>query len=325
MKMLVTGVAGFIGSQVAAALLTQGHDVIGVDSLNDYYDPALKAARLDRLRPHAGFRFQHLDLADAAALMALPERDSIDRVVHLAAQAGVRYSIENPFAYATSNLVGHLSVLEFCRHAARKPFLAYASSSSVYGDCDEVPFSEDAIADTPVSLYAATKRADELMSSAYAKLYGIQQVGMRFFTVYGPWGRPDMAYWSFTAKIMRGEPIDVFNGGQMMRDFTFIDDAVAGVLAIALQGGKFDAGTRPHKIYNIGHNTPVSLFDFIAEIERATGKTADKKMLPMQPGDVTTTCADISRMQADYGYDPKTPLADGISQFVEWYRTYTSG
>jgi len=243
-------------------------------------------------------------------------------VVHLAAQAGVRYSLEDPFAYAASNLTGHLSVLEFCRQAAKAPALAYASSSSVYGDEAEVPFREDAAVDKPVSLYAATKRADELMSLAYAKLYDIQQIGMRFFTVYGPWGRPDMAYWSFTDKILRGETIRVFNGGQMQRDFTYIDDAVKGVMAITLDPGDFSGLERPHKIYNIGHNQPVALLDFIAEIERATGVEARMVMDPMQPGDVTRTCADISRMQRDYGYSPEVSLCEGIGLFVDWYRQH---
>ena len=320
MFFLVTGVAGFIGSRVAAGLLDAGHRVIGIDSLNDYYDPALKEARLAQLQAQKGFTFRHLDLADHETLLALPERDEIDRVVHLAAQAGVRYSIENPFAYASSNLTGHLSVLELCRHAARQPLLAYASSSSVYGDNTQAPFREDAAVDSPVSLYAATKRADELMSQTYAKLYEIEQIGMRFFTVYGPWGRPDMAYWSFTEKILKGETIRVFNGGQMKRDFTYIDDAVSGVMAIATGQPHFESGRRPHRIYNIGHNEPIALLDFIATIERATGRTAQKQMEPMQPGDVTETCADITRMQTDYGYAPKVSLSDGISRFVSWFR-----
>lgn len=322
MKFLVTGVAGFIGSHVAAALLDGGHGVVGIDCLNDYYDPALKQIRLSGLLGRDGFDFIELDLADHDALLALPVRDEVDRVIHLAAQAGVRYSIDNPFAYAASNLTGHLAVLEFCRHAAKRPLLAYASSSSVYGDDADAPFREDVPADLPVSLYAATKRSDELMSLAYARLYGLQQVGMRFFTVYGPLGRPDMAYWSFTEKILRGEPIHVFNGGEMKRDFTYIDDAVSGVLSIALGQIDFSGLERPHKLYNIGHNQPVALMDFIAEIERATGMSAHKIMEPMQLGDVTQTCADISRMQADFGFDPKTPLREGIQQFVDWYRAY---
>ncbi|WOR16466.1 NAD-dependent epimerase/dehydratase family protein [Hyphomonas sp. FCG-A18] len=320
MFFLVTGVAGFIGSRVAASLLKAGHQVLGIDNLNDYYSPALKDARLAQLQGNAAFTFRRMDLADHDALLQLPERDDIDRVIHLAAQAGVRYSIENPFAYASSNLTGHLSVLEFCRHAARQPLLAYASSSSVYGDNTQAPFREDAAVDSPVSLYAATKRADELMSQTYAKLYGLQQIGMRFFTVYGPWGRPDMAYWSFTEKILKGETIRVFNGGQMKRDFTYIDDAVSGVMAIATETPHFESGRRPHHIYNIGHNEPIALLDFIATIERATGRTAHKQMEPMQPGDVTETCADITRMQTDYGYAPKVALSDGISRFVSWFR-----
>ena len=320
MFFLVTGVAGFIGSRVAAGLLKAGHQVIGLDNLNDYYNPALKDARLAQLQSNAAFTFRRMDLADHDALLQLPERDEIDRVIHLAAQAGVRYSIENPFAYASSNLTGHLSVLEFCRHAARQPLLAYASSSSVYGDNTQAPFREDAAVDSPVSLYAATKRADELMSQTYAKLYGLQQIGMRFFTVYGPWGRPDMAYWSFTEKILKGETIRVFNGGQMKRDFTYIDDAVSGVMAIATEAPHFESGRRPHRIYNIGHNEPIALLDFIATIERATGRTAQKQMEPMQPGDVTETCADITRMQTDYGYAPTVSLSDGISRFVSWFR-----
>lgn len=322
MLFLVTGAAGFIGSQVAARLLDAGHEVVGVDNLNDYYDPALKQARLTRLQGRSGFRFERLDLADYQALFALKERDEIDRVVHLAAQAGVRYSIENPFAYASSNLTGHLSVLEFCRRAAKTPFLAYASSSSVYGDSAVAPFKEDAEVRNPVSLYAATKLADELMSQTYCSLYGLRQFGMRFFTVYGPWGRPDMAYWSFTEKIIKGAPIHVFNGGRMRRDFTFIDDAVSGVLAIALADGEALTDKPLHRIYNIGHNQPVALLDFIAEIERATGLQADKIMEPMQPGDVTETCANIDRMKAEFGYSPTTTLRDGITRFVEWYKAF---
>lgn len=322
MQFLVTGVAGFIGSRVALSLLESGHSVVGLDNVNDYYSVALKQARLDHLSAYDTFRFEKMDLADHEALLALPERDDIDRVIHLAAQAGVRYSLENPFAYAASNLTGHLAVLELCRRAAKAPLLAYASSSSVYGDGAEAPFREDSEVNKPVSLYAATKRADELMSLTYAKLYGIQQIGMRFFTVYGPWGRPDMAYWSFTDRILRGETIRVFNGGQMKRDFTYIDDAVSGVTAIALDAADFSAEERPHKIYNIGHNQPVALLDFIAEIERATGQKAHMAMEPMQPGDVTETCADISRMQADYGYTPKVSLSEGIDRFVQWFRSH---
>ena len=319
MKFLITGVAGFIGSQIAKALLEEGHDIVGIDNLNAYYDVALKQARLHQLSANRNFRFQKLDIADHEKLLALPELDTVDRVIHLAAQAGVRYSLENPFAYAESNMTGHLSVLEFCRRAAKMPLLIYASSSSVYGDDAVAPFREDANVDRPVSLYAATKRADELMSQAYAKLYDIRQIGVRFFTVYGPWGRPDMAYWSFTDRILRGETIRVFNQGRMKRDFTFIADAIAGLKAIATQRAVFVEGERAHKLYNIGHNQPVALMDFIRTIEKATGKTARIALEPMQPGDVTETCADISRMQADYGYNPSVSLADGIGQFVDWF------
>lgn len=320
MQFLVTGAAGFIGHRIALALLEAGHSVVGIDNLNAYYDVELKRARLRRLLPHGQFRFQELDIADHEGLMALPERNRIDRVVHLAAQAGVRYSIENPFAYASANLTGHLSVLEFCRRSDRAPMLVYASSSSVYGNSNDVPYTEEAVINNPVSLYAATKRADELMSQAYAKLYGLRQVGVRFFTVYGPWGRPDMAYWTFTDRILRGETIRVFNHGDMRRDFTFIDDAISGLGAIALGEAQFDNPARPHKLYNIGHNQPVGLLDFIAEIEAATGEKARIALEPMQPGDVEETCADISAMQRDYGYAPSTELRDGIGQFVDWYR-----
>lgn len=321
MKFLVTGAAGFIGSRIAKALLDEGHEVVGIDNLNTYYDVTLKQERLHELQRSSAFKFYKLDISDHERLLALPERDSIDRVIHLAAQAGVRYSLENPFAYAESNMTGHLAVLEFCRRAAGAPLLIYASSSSVYGDDAVAPFSEDANVDRPVSLYAATKRADELMSQAYAKLYDIRQIGVRFFTVYGPWGRPDMAYWSFTDRILRGETIRVFNGGKMKRDFTFIDDAIRGLKAIATRRAIFVEGELSHKLYNIGHNQPVMLMDFISTIEKATGKKARIALEPMQPGDVTETCADISRMQADYGYNPEVSLEEGIGKFVDWFRT----
>lgn len=321
MRFLVTGAAGFIGSRISKALLAEGHEVVGLDNLNAYYDVALKQARLHELERTEGFQFCRLDIADHERLLALPERDTIDRVIHLAAQAGVRYSLENPFAYADANMTGHLAVLEFCRRAARAPLLVYASSSSVYGDDAVPPFREDANVDHPVSLYAATKRADELMSQAYAKLYDIRQIGVRFFTVYGPWGRPDMAYWSFTDRILRGETIRVFNAGKMKRDFTYIDDAISGLKAIATRRAIFIEGERAHKLYNIGHNQPVELMTFIETIENVTGKKARIALEPMQPGDVTETCADISRMQADYGYNPVVSLETGLSNFVEWFRT----
>ena len=321
MLYLVTGVAGFIGHRIALSLLEAGHTVVGIDNLNAYYDVGLKRARLHKVAQHARFRFEEIDIADNDALMALPERDGFDRVVHLAAQAGVRYSIENPFAYAAANLTGHLSILELCRRAARNPLLVYASSSSVYGNSTDVPYQETASIDNPVSLYAATKRADELMGQSYAKLYNVPQIGVRFFTVYGPWGRPDMAYWTFTERILRGETIRVFNHGQMKRDFTYIDDAISGLNAIATRDPDFSKLSRPHKIYNIGHNEPVALMDFIAEIERATGESARFALEPMQPGDVTETCADISELARDYGFAPSTSLRDGIVQFVEWYKS----
>ena len=321
MQFLVTGVAGFIGSRVALSLLESGHSVVGLDNLNDYYSVAFKQARLQQLKAYETFRFEKMDLADHEALLALPERDEIDRVIHLAAQAGVRYSLENPFAYAASNLTGHLAILEFCRRAAKAPLLAYASSSSVYGDGAKAPFREDSEVNKPVSLYAATKRADELMSLTYAKLYGIEQIGMRFFTVYGPWGRPDMAYWSFTDRILRGETIRVFNGGQMKRDFTYIDDIVSGTLA-ALDRPPTAAQSAPHKVYNLGNHEPVNLLDYIAVIERACQKKALLEMQPMQAGDVLETYADITDSCRDLDFQPSTSIEEGIPQFVDWYKSY---
>lgn len=321
MKFLITGAAGFIGHKISLALLEAGHEIIGIDNLNDYYDPALKQARLHRLTAHDTFRFEPLDISEHDKLLALPERDDVDRVVHLAAQAGVRYSLENPFAYASSNMTGHLAMLEFCRRAAKAPLMVYASSSSVYGNDAISPFHESADVNRPVSLYAATKRADELMSQAYAKLYGLKQIGVRFFTVYGPWGRPDMAYWTFTDRILRGETIRVFNEGRMARDFTYIDDAIDGLMRVATGEPKFDEDARPHRLYNIGNNAPVPLLDFIGHIESAAGKKARMAFEPMQPGDVERTCADITSMKMDYGYDPQTSLKDGIAEFVEWFRS----
>jgi len=318
---LLTGAAGFIGFHVAGALLDAGIAVTGVDSLNDYYPVTLKTDRLARLTGRPGFRFHHLDIADHAALKAAEGAMQADAVIHLAAQAGVRYSIDNPFAYAQSNLVGHLSVLELVRHSPAKPRLVYASSSSVYGDTATAPYSESERVDHPVSLYAATKRSNELISESYSKLYGLDQVGLRFFTVYGPWGRPDMAYWTFTRDIIEGRPIRVFNNGQLERDFTWIDDIVAGVVATALRA---PATPQPlHRVYNIGNNRPVELARFIATIEEAVGRKAEKVMAPMQPGDVRSTCANIDALKRDYGFSPSTRLEDGIPRFVRWYRDYT--
>ena len=318
MKILVTGAAGFIGSHSSFALADRGHEILGVDNLNDYYDPALKEARLARLSGQDRFSFEALDVADDAALGALTARFAPDRILHLAAQAGVRYSIENPMVYARSNLMGHLSVLEAARHTPSVKHLAYASSSSVYGERTDAPFKETDAVESPVSLYAATKRADELMSATYCRLYGLAQTGLRFFTVYGPWGRPDMAYWLFTKAILAGEPIKVFNNGDMQRDFTYVDDVIRTVVKIVETGA--DAAT--HKIYNIGGSDPRPLKDFIAAIETALGQTAEKIMLPMQKGDVTCTSADVSALARDYDYAATTRMEDGVQAFVDWYRDY---
>jgi UDP-glucuronate 4-epimerase len=323
-RVLLTGAAGFIGAAVSQALLDKGIEVVGVDNLNPYYAVSLKKDRLAKLTAHTGFRFHEADIADHEMLSGLPSADDVDAIVHLAAQAGVRHSLENPFAYAHANLTGHLSVLELARHAKRKPRLVYASSSSVYGGNTKVPFSESDRTDTPVSLYAATKRADELMSETYSHLYGLEQVGLRFFTVYGPWGRPDMAYWSFTRNILAGMPIHVFNHGDQMRDFTYIDDIVAGVAAVVLDrpaGGALQL----HRIYNIGNNRPERLTRFIEVLEQATGRKAEVVLEPAQPGDVTTTYADIDALARDYGFAPRTTLEQGIPKFVEWYRGYVAG
>lgn len=317
----LTGAAGFIGYHVAEALLGRGIAVVGVDNLNAYYDPALKRARLARLEARPGFSFQAADIADHEALRRIPGADAADLVVHLAAQAGVRHSIDHPFDYASSNLVGHLSVLELVRHAKKRPRLVYASSSSVYGVNAKTPFAESDRVESPVSLYAATKRAGELMSESYARLYGIEQIGLRFFTVYGPWGRPDMAYWTFTERILAGRPIRVFNNGDLLRDFTYIDDIVEGVVATAL-GSFAPRAEAPHRLYNIGNNRPVRLDRFIEVLEDALGVKAVKDFLPMQPGDVPATFADIDAIAADYGFAPKTPLEEGIARFVRWYRDY---
>lgn len=333
MKFLVTGAAGFIGSQVAQTLCLQGHEVVGLDNLNDYYDPRLKQARLDRIvqtlqaqGSASLFRFVQLDLSDRAGMAALFAAEQFARVIHLAAQAGVRYSIDNPMAYVDSNLVGMMTVLEGCRHHQVK-HLVYASSSSVYGNQQKVPFSESDAVDRPVSLYAATKKANELMAHTYSHLYQLPCTGLRFFTVYGPWGRPDMAPWKFTQAILAGQPIDVYNHGQLMRDFTYIDDIVEGIVRVQEQIPG-SAGYPPalddnpyYALYNIGNNQPVALEDFISAIENAAGIKACKNYLPMQAGDVLQTYADVSRLNQLVGFKPATPLALGMQNFVSWFQS----
>jgi len=319
---LLTGAAGFVGFHVANNLLDKGIRVTGVDNLNSYYPVQLKQDRLALLGKCDGFSFHQVDIADYNALKAVPGIMDADAVIHLAAQAGVRYSLENPFAYGQSNLIGHLSILELVRHSSKKPRLVYASSSSVYGANSKAPFSEDDRVDHPVSLYAATKRSNEMMSESYSKLYGMEQVGLRFFTVYGPWGRPDMAYWTFTRDIIDGRPIRVFNNGQLKRDFTWIDDIVAGVVSTALDQPK-TANLPLHRIYNIGNNRPVELGRFIAIVEDAVGKRAEKIMEPMQPGDVYATYANVDALARDHDFAPTTKLEEGIPRFVKWYRDYT--
>jgi UDP-glucuronate 4-epimerase len=320
MTVLVTGAAGFIGYHVSEALLARGEAVVGIDNLNDYYDVKLKEARLARLAAHNRFTFVKLNIADRDGLAALvAKHGDIDRIVHLAAQAGVRYSLKNPQAYAESNLIGHLNILELARDIKGLKHLVYASSSSVYGGNTKLPFAIEDKVDRPVSLYAATKASNELMSHSYSHLYGIPQTGLRFFTVYGPWGRPDMAYFDFTRAIFAGETIKVFNNGDMKRDFTWIGDIVAGVVA-ALD--KPPTETPPYRLYNIGNNNAENLLDFIAVIEKACGKKAITELAPMQPGDVKATYADISAITKDVGFKPTTPISEGIPQFVKWYRDY---
>ena len=333
MKILITGTAGFIGFYLCRRLSEEGNEVVGIDNINDYYDVRLKYGRLAELgiaendvawdrhaasSKYPALHFIRMNVEDREALPRLFEHEHFDRIVHLAAQAGVRYSIENPWAYIESNILGFMNVLECCRHH-RVEHLVYASSSSVYGGNTKVPFSEEDRVDSPVSLYAATKKADELMASCYAKLYGIAATGLRFFTVYGPWGRPDMAPMLFAKAILSGEPIKVFNHGAMNRDFTYIDDIVEGVVRVLDRVPEADTDGRRHAIYNIGHAAPVPLMDFIAAMEQALGHKAEKIFLPMQPGDVCTTYADTSHLQRDFGYCPSTTLAEGIRQFVEWY------
>ena len=324
MTLIVTGAAGFIGAHVAHRLLDRGETVIGVDVFTDYYDPALKAARASGLETRAGFTMVRMDIADACNFEALVLESAAKRIIHLAAQAGVRHSIDNPFAYQRSNLAGHLSGLEAARRVGAE-HVVYASSSSVYGDRplsldggEGAGFKETDPVDAPVSLYAATKRADELMSISYAKLYGFPMSGLRFFTVYGPWGRPDMAYFGFTQKILNGEPIEVYGEGRMARDFTYIDDIVDGIIGVLdhppPRGG--------HEIYDIGDSVPVGLMEMISILEAALGREAVKIIRPMQPGDVTATYADISKLHALIGYEPKVTLAEGLERFVAWHRAF---
>ncbi|HVW54795.1 MAG TPA: NAD-dependent epimerase [Rhizobiaceae bacterium] len=332
MRILVTGAAGFIGFHVARKLLARGDEVVGVDNLNDYYDPALKQARLSQLEDNDRFTFVKLDVADRNGIATVFSQPGLERVVHLAAQAGVRYSIVNPHAYADSNLTGFLNILEGCRHNGIE-HLVYASSSSVYGANEKLPFAESDPVDHPVSLYAATKKANELMAHAYAHLYRLPVTGLRFFTVYGPWGRPDMALFLFTRKILAGESIDVFNNGGHLRDFTYIDDIAEGVVRtldhVAAPSSEWNArapdpaiSSAPYRLYNIGNNKPVRLLDFIAAVEKAVGKKAVMNMLPMQKGDVEATYADIDALSAAVGFRPDTPIEKGIEEFVAWYRGY---
>jgi UDP-glucuronate 4-epimerase len=322
LSVLITGAAGFIGMHVARALLARGEQVLGIDNLNAYYDPQLKRARVAELERFPGFRFELLDVAEQAAVRTLLERErEVDRIVHLAAQAGVRYSIENPAAYIATNIVGHFALLEGCRHRGGIRHFVYASSSSVYGGNEKLPFAVDDRVDHPVSLYAATKAADELISHCYSHLYGIRQTGLRFFTVYGPWGRPDMAAFLFLEAIFANRAIRVFNGGDMRRDFTYIDDIVAGTLA-ALERSPVADGTAPHRVYNLGNSRSEPLMTFIATIEKAAGRKALVEFAPMQPGDVKETFADIAASRRDLGFEPRTTIAEGIPRLVDWYRQY---
>ena len=329
-KILVTGAAGFIGYHLSQKLLALGYSVIGIDNLNDYYDVSLKRDRLAELQKHPQFAFEQIDLADQDATERFFRKVDIQKVAHLAAQAGVRYSIENPHAYAKSNLLGFLNVLEGCRHSEVE-HLVYASSSSIYGSNREMPFSVTQSVDHPVSLYAATKKSNELMAHTYSHLYQLPTTGLRFFTVYGPWGRPDMAPMLFAKAIFAGEPIKVFNQGNMRRDFTYVEDIAEGVVkALKHYPKPLSAGssltpgnsTVPYRVYNIGNGKPIALLDFIRTLEKAIGKEANKKFMPMQPGDVKETYADISQLQQEVGFEPKTSIKVGVPAFVDWYRQY---
>ncbi|MBI5937981.1 MAG: NAD-dependent epimerase [Betaproteobacteria bacterium] len=332
MKVLITGCAGFIGMHVAKILLERGDEVVGVDNLNDYYDPNLKLARLEQLKPYPRFAFHRLDISDRVAVEDLFAQERPNRVVNLAAQPGVRYSLKNPHAYIQTNLVGFGNILEGCRHNGVE-HLVFASSSSVYGANTHMPFSVHDNVDHPVSLYAASKKANELMAHSYSHLYGLPTTGLRYFTVYGPWGRPDMSPWLFTSAILEGRAIDVFNHGKMRRDFTYVDDIAEGTVRvldkIAAPNSAFttdapDPGSSyaPYRVYNIGNHTPVELMAFIGTIEKSLGIEAKKNFLPMQNGDVVATYADIEDLKRDVGFEPKTPLADGIGRWVEWFRAY---
>ncbi|KAF1722012.1 NAD-dependent epimerase [Pseudoxanthomonas wuyuanensis] len=335
MRVLVTGAAGFIGSHLSQRLLARGDEVFGFDNLNAYYDPTLKEARLARLLPHPGFRFVRASLEDRPALEAAFDDFKPQRVVNLAAQAGVRYSLENPHAYIDSNIVGFMNILEACRHRGVE-HLVYASSSSVYGANRKLPFAVEDSVDHPVSMYAATKKANELMAHTYSHLFDLPTTGLRFFTVYGPWGRPDMALFLFTRKILAGEPIDVFNNGKHTRDFTYIDDIVEGVIRsldrVPGPDPQYDpmnpspaSSQAPYRVYNIGNHQPVELLRYIEVLEQCLGRKAERNLLPLQPGDVPDTYADVEALNRDTGYSPSTPIETGVSRFVEWYREFYPG
>ncbi|MBK5014342.1 NAD-dependent epimerase [Pantoea sp. S62] len=332
MNFLVTGAAGFIGFHVSQRLLAAGHQVVGIDNLNDYYDVNLKHARLDLIKADSGFTFIEMDLADRDAIASLFDQNTFQRVIHLGAQAGVRYSIENPHAYADSNLSGHLNILEGCRHH-KIEHLLYASSSSVYGLNRKMPFSTEDSVDHPVSLYAATKKANELMSHTYSHLYQLPTTGLRFFTVYGPWGRPDMALFKFTRAMIAGEAIDVYNQGQMKRDFTYIDDIAEAIVRLqdvipqqddnwTVETGSPATSSAPYRVYNIGNSQPVTLMNYIEAIEKALGITAKKNLMPMQPGDVLETSADTEALYKAIGFKPQTGVEEGVKNFVDWYRDF---
>ncbi|HIE65907.1 MAG: NAD-dependent epimerase [Nitrospira sp.] len=332
MKILITGSAGFIGFHLTQRLLSEGEELVGLDNLNDYYDVRLKTERLKKLDESSRFRFLKMDLAYKEGLEDLFQKERFDRVIHLAAQAGVRYSLENPHVYIESNLMGFLNILEGCRHT-KVPHLVYASSSSVYGANTRMPFSIHDNVDHPVSLYGATKKANELMAHAYAHLYQVPTTGLRFFTVYGPWGRPDMALFLFTKAILDGKPIDVFNYGRMQRDFTYVDDIVEGIVRVTEKipspdptwdGASPDPGTSkaPYKVYNIGNNNPVELLRLIEVLEDCLGKKAERRLLPIQAGDVPATYADVDDLMRDVGFKPATPIEEGVQRFVAWYKDY---